>query len=56
MDITIHHSIELNGSAALAIFILAIAIALIAVSMLYPMLMPNPVPPTDPPKGKFGFI
>jgi len=52
MDIRIHHTIEFNGSA---VWVFVLILALIAICMLYPMLMPRPVLPPDPPKGKLGF-
>ncbi len=52
MDIRIHHTIEFNGSA---VWVFVLILALIAVCMLSPMLMPRPVLPSDPPKGKLGF-
>ena len=52
MDIRIHHTIEFNGSA---VWVFVLILALVAVCMLSPMLMPRPVLPPDPPKGRLGF-
>jgi hypothetical protein len=52
MDVHIHHSIELSGPAVWA---LIIVLAVIAVCLLYPMVVPPPALPPDPPKGPLGF-
>jgi hypothetical protein len=50
---TIHHTIEFTGTAVWALIII---LAIIAFCLLYPMLVPPPALPPDPPKGKLGFI
>ncbi len=52
MEITIHHTIGLSGSAVFAIVLI---VAVIALCTLYPMVASYPVVPSEPSRGPMGF-
>jgi len=52
LEITVHHTVELGGTTTI---VLLLAVSLIAFALLYPMLLPAPTLPPEPPKGKLGF-
>lgn len=52
MEITVHHTIGLSGSAVFAIVFIA---AVIAFCTFYPMIASYPIVPAEPARGPMGF-
>lgn len=52
MEITVHHTVGLSGSAVFAIVLIA---AVVAFCTFYPMVASHPVVPSEPSRGPMGF-
>lgn len=52
MEITVHHTIGLSGSAVFAIVLI---VAVIAFCTFYPMVASHPVVPSESLRGPMGF-